>query len=186
MKIEPVKKYKKPGYAMKIASIIAAAGSLAGCSTVGEVTVTTDTSKTTTEEVQLDGEIRIDETETTSQTTSATTQTTVKSTAKTTTNTTEPMLAGDVVIIDESKTTPSKTTGAYTSSQTKRTTTTTSEVELGGVLTTASTTEKLTTAGVPPVYTETTTEEVEIDGFMPVYTETTEVTLAGKPVLPME
>lgn len=212
MKIEPVKNYRKPGYAMKIASIIAAAGSLAGCTSAqlsGDVSMVTDDAKTTTEELQLAGETDTDCTETKNATSSKTSQTTVKTTA----TTTEPMLDGDIAIIDESETTPAQTTAVIRSKQTTGITETTTELKLGGVLTTAATTAataklttsrtttattepefggatvtttaRLTTPGDVVIPAETTTE-VTTAGVPPVYTETTEVTLAGEPVLPME
>lgn len=66
MKIKPVKNYKKPNYASRLASVIAAAGVLTGCNTirtadetsvdnVGIVSSSVDTS-----EVQLAGDVSVD------------------------------------------------------------------------------------------------------------------------------
>lgn len=71
MKIKPVKNYKKPNYAVKLASVIAVAGALTGCTTqtAGETTVVTENSKgesvsyvdtTAATEVQLDGDVSIE------------------------------------------------------------------------------------------------------------------------------
>lgn len=173
MKIEPVKNYKKPNYAMRLASIITAAGSLAGCSTSpqldGDVTVadtepaTTATDVTfmgdveTTEEtcVELDGDIAVIPEETTTTTP-----------AVTTTDNARIAVPGMAPVAEE--TTPAATTKRRT--QTYATATTT-ELEIDGMITTAeektttATTTEVMTAGVAPIYTEeTTTTEPELAG----------------------
>lgn len=72
MKIKPVKNYKKPNYAVKLASVIAVAGALTGCTTTqtaGETTVVTENGKgesvsyvdtTAATEVQLDGDVVVE------------------------------------------------------------------------------------------------------------------------------
>lgn len=208
MKIEPVKNYKKPQYAVKIASILTAASSLAGCGTIPQVQLSGEetsveestlvTTTAATEEVMLDGDISVEEM-----------------------TTTEPQLDGDIVIIDDTDTTPAKTTATTTNVElagdiaiigqtnttqtttiTSRTTTRPTTLELGGVLTTATEETELITDGTAPIYTTTqttilttpgdvplyteTTTEVATAGVAPMFTKTTEVTLAGEPVLPME
>lgn len=66
MKIKPVKNYKKPNYASRLASVIAVAGVLTGCNTTrtaGETTVIDDGmvySSVDTSEVQLAGDVSVE------------------------------------------------------------------------------------------------------------------------------
>lgn len=203
MKIEPVKNYRKPNYAMRFASIITAAGSLAGCNSmqlegdtsiietdpattdvefVGEVEPATDET-----DVELDGDVICEPAET------------------------EVFIDGDVVFIeDETTTEPAVTTAqdkniavpgiviveteetspiannrkkqTYTTSVPAKTIKIADAVTAAAEETTIETTETAFD-GTVPMYTQTTaTEELVTAGVAPIYTETTTTTepeLAG-------
>lgn len=102
MKIEPVKNYKKPGYAVKLAALIAAAGALTAC---GEAEpegatslpddITAGSTTTLDPEVQIDGGMVVVEDETTEPPVIAG-EVTIEPDG-----TTEVQLAGDVAVITD-------------------------------------------------------------------------------------
>ena len=201
MKIEPVKNYRKPNYAMRIASIITAAGSLAGCSAapqiVGDVSVAdTDPAVTdvtfmgdveATEEtcVELDGDIAVmpEETTTVMHTGEVLTDDMIEKIRNRNTTTTPAVTTVDTakIAVPGMAPTAEETEPAATTRRTQTyTTATTTELEIGGVITTATekttamTTTEVTTAGVAPVYTEeTTTTAPELAGDIPILTDNT-------------
>ncbi len=181
MKIEPVKNYKKPNYAMRIASVITAAGSLVGCNAAqleGETSIVETEPATSdvelmgmiepTEEtcVEFDGDVVFEPTET------------------------EVFIDGDFIIVEEETTTePTVTTidpdkievPGMSLVETEETSPITNNRKKQTYTTAATSTEKKTTTVTEN--TTMTTTEVALDGTVPMYTQTTTRELADAGVV---
>lgn len=206
MKIKPVKNYKKPNYAMRFASMITAAGSLAGCSTApqidGDVAVA-DTEPATAvtdveivgmieqpEEtcVELDGDIAVlpEVTTTVMHNGEVLTEDMIEEirSRNTTTAPAVTIADSDRIAVPGMAPVTEETAPAVTTKRSKQTytTATTTELEIGGVITTASEKVPATTTATELTLsgdicvTTQTTTEVTTAGVAPIYTEETTTT----------
>ena len=174
MKISPVKNYKKPAYALKLAALLTAAASVSGCAENSGTAVTAEEpAASNTAQTQEDTAPAYRET------TTAAPETTISGTVTTVETTTECLddteLAGETDLPEETTSSAAEEVTAETAAEATTT----------AALTTAAVTTAATAAAITTTTTTTTATECVVDGLMEAPEENyTEPELEGDVAVP--